>query len=163
ALQAHYRPTASYTVTVVLIESTAATRAALPVLTRGGKDPVSNRERGVIVQTGLTPPFAELESIVLPHSQIAALLGDTLTLRGHDLDGASLTLLLSNPQQDVHETITGATSASATSVQFILTPDPVNYPAGNYLASLQLVKNGVTVVTNTLPLAIAPSLSGLPA
>src|SRR5262249_33437013 len=119
--------------------------------------------RGVIVQTGLTPPFAELESIVLPHSQIAALLGDTLTLRGHDLDGASLTLLLSNPQQDVHQTITGATSASATSVQFILTPDPVNYPAGNYLASLQLVKNGVTVVTNTLPLAIAPSLSGLPA
>jgi len=163
ALQAHYRPTASYTVTVVLIESTAATRAALPVLTRGGKDPISNRERGVIVQTGLTPPFAELESIVLPHSQIAALLGDTLTLRGHDLDGTSLTLLLSNPQQDVHQTITGAMGASATSVQFILTPDPVNYPAGNYLASLQLVKNGVTVVTNTLPLAIAPSLSGLPA
>jgi hypothetical protein len=162
ALQARYRLTASYTVTVVLIESTASTRVALPVLTRGGIDPSSGRERGVLVQSGLTPPFAELESIDPPNSQIAAQLNDTLTLSGHDLDGTSLTLLLSNPMQDVSQTITGAINASASSVQFTLPPDPVNYPAGNYLASLQLVKNGVTVTTNTLPVAIAAQISGLP-
>jgi hypothetical protein len=163
ALQAHYRPTASYTATVVLIESAASMRAALPVLTRGGIDPVSQRERGVKIQVGLTPPFAELERISFPDKRITALLGDTLTLQGHDLDGANLTLLLSNPRQDVSQTITGALDASATSVQFKLPQDPVNYPAGNYLASLQLDKGGVTVTTNTLTIAIAPDLSGLPA
>lgn len=163
ALQAHYRPTASYTVTVVLIESTATARAALPVLTRGGTDPVTKRERGVLVQTGLVAPFAEIESITLPKKQIAANYNDTLTLNGHDLDGSNLTLLLSNPQQDVSRSITGAANASATSVDFQLPPDPVNLPAGNYLLSLQLDKSGTTVTTNTVPLAIAPGMSVIPA
>src|SRR5262245_21427962 len=35
ALQAHYRPTAAYQVSVVLIEATRSTRTPLPVLTRG--------------------------------------------------------------------------------------------------------------------------------
>lgn len=163
ALQAHYRPTASYTVTVVLIQSTATARAALPVLTRGGIDPATQRERGVLVQTGLVAPFAEIESIELPHKQIAANPGDTLTLHGHDLDGSNLRLLLSNPLQDVNYTLTGAANASASSVDFTLAPDPANLPAGNYLVTLQLDKGGNTVFTNTVPLAIAPSLTVIPA
>ena len=42
AIQAHYRPTAAYVVSVVLIEARQPTRQALPVLagrsTRGGRD-----------------------------------------------------------------------------------------------------------------------------
>lgn len=163
ALQARYRLTASYTVTVVLIESTASARAALPVLTRGPVDPATKRERGVVVQSGLTPPFAELESIAPPNSQITAMLGDALTLQGHDLDGSNLTLLLTNTRQDVHRQVTGAINASADSLQFTLPNDAINFPAGSYQASLRLVKNGITVNTNSVPLAIAPNLSGLPA
>ena len=41
AMQAHYRPTAPYLVTVVLIRSNRPTRASLPVLTRGRVDPTT--------------------------------------------------------------------------------------------------------------------------
>ncbi|MDH4234862.1 MAG: DUF4255 domain-containing protein, partial [Gallionella sp.] len=57
ALQAHYRPTAAYHVSVVLIEAQRAKRSALPVLTRGRVDPVSGRERGVVAGASMIPPY----------------------------------------------------------------------------------------------------------
>ena len=42
AVQSHYRPSAAYIATVVLIESTKPTRPTLPVLTRGPVDPVTH-------------------------------------------------------------------------------------------------------------------------
>src|SRR5262249_2635616 len=80
ALQAHYRPTAAYQVSVVLIEATRSTRTPLPVLTRGPVDPLTGRERGIIAQPDLTPPFPTLLAVRPPHQQPSAHLGDTLTL-----------------------------------------------------------------------------------
>ena len=45
AIQSHYRPSAAYLVSVVLIEATQAARSPLPVLSRGEVDPVTQRDR----------------------------------------------------------------------------------------------------------------------
>jgi hypothetical protein len=84
AFQAHYRPTAAYRVTVVLIESDRARRSTLPVLTLGPDD------RGVYVQPNLTPPTPTLYAVTPPHEQPSARLDDDLTLKGHRLDGITL-------------------------------------------------------------------------
>jgi hypothetical protein len=160
ALQAHYRPTATYLVTVVLIEPTAAARSPLPVLSRGPVDSVTRIESGVVVQPSLVPPFPEITSIVPPNSQIAALLGDTIEIDGHDLDGANHALLLSYARQSVRNSITPASSVTRSAVQFALPNDPTNYPAGIYSATLQLVRPAELAprLTNEVPLAIAPRI-----
>jgi hypothetical protein len=166
AFQTHYRPTAPYQVTVVLIESRKAARTPLPVLMRG-RDPVTGGEIGVDVHASIAPPaFPEIQSIKLPHSRLAAQLGDAVELDGHDLDGTDHTLLLTNLRLGVSNTITPATSANAAAVTFPLPNDAAaltDYPAGTYTAALQLKWGGDPNprVTNQLPLSIAPTVTVL--
>src|SRR5262245_11311895 len=102
ALQAHYRPTSAYSVSVVLIEETRPARTApLPVLTRN-----------VTVSPDLLPAYPTLEDVEPPNSQLAAQLGDTVTLTGHHLDGTGHTLLLMSPRLRLERAITPASSAS---------------------------------------------------
>ncbi|QNH18826.1 hypothetical protein HEP74_04002 [Xanthomonas sp. SS] len=78
AMQARYRPSMAYQVSVVLIESDAAASSALPVLKRGAGD------RGPIALAGAAPSLSSVQpagSTLLP----AARLGDTLLLRGRQL------------------------------------------------------------------------------
>lgn len=164
AFQTHYRPTAPYQVTVVLIESRKAARAPLPVLMRG-RDPVTGNEIGVDVRPSIAPPaLPEIQSIKLPHSRIAAQLGDAVELDGHDLGGTDHTLLLTNLRLGVSNTITPATSANASAVTFPLPNDTAaltNYPAGTYTAALQLKWGGDPNprVTDPLFLSIAPTVT----
>ena len=57
AIQAHYRPTAPYLVSVVLIEARKPSRTPLPVLSRGPVDPTTGKDRGVVVEPSLLPPY----------------------------------------------------------------------------------------------------------
>ncbi len=169
ALQSHYRPTATYVATVVLLQPSAASRAALPVLTRGPVDPATLQERGVIAQAGVISPFAEIQGITLPHAQIAAQLDDVFTVNGSNIDGVATqyALLLSNPRLGFNETIAPeiANTGSGAAVNFRLPNDAANYPAGNHSATLQLLKAGESVqrVTNSVPFSIAPQITALPA
>src|SRR5262249_182056 len=61
--QTHYRTSAAYQVSVVLIESTLPSKTPLPVLQRGEGD------RGVTSQPDLTPPFPALNSLQAPERQ----------------------------------------------------------------------------------------------
>jgi hypothetical protein len=166
AMQAHYRPTAAYDVSVVLIEATQPARAPLPVLTRGPSepsafDPAVKRERGVVVRPDLMPPFPEIETIQPPKSQIAAHLGDTLTLNGHHLDGSNHRLLLILPRFGIEEFVEPAETSSPTTASFVLDDEPGTFPAGHYLAALQLVRPGETEprTSNLLTLTIAPQIT----
>jgi hypothetical protein len=166
ALQAHYRPTAPYLVTVVLIEAAKSARSALPVLTRGYPDPVTKREPGVKVGASILPPFPEIETVKLPAAgQTSALLGDAIELEGHDLDGTNHTLLLFNRRAVVERTLTPATKAEATAVAFGLPNDPVNFPAGIYGATLRVQRPGdpATRLTlaNEVAIALAPQISAV--
>lgn len=96
AIQSHYRPTASYLVSVVLIEAREPGRDALPVLSRGAVDPATDRDRGVVVTPGLVPPYPTIESVIPPDGQPAAVLGDVVRVAGHHLDGTGATVAFSH-------------------------------------------------------------------
>ena len=64
AIQAHYRPTASYLVSVVLIEARKPSRTPLPVLSRGPVDPSTGRDRGVVVEPSLLPPYPTITQVL---------------------------------------------------------------------------------------------------
>ena len=60
AIQAHYRPTAAYVASVVLIEAKKPVSTGLPVLSRGLVDPVTGKDAGVFVQPDTRPPLPTL-------------------------------------------------------------------------------------------------------
>lgn len=76
ALQAHYRPTAAYVVSVVLIESQRRTRPTLPV-----------RQRNLLVQQFARPVIEQVEP------QIARP-GESIVLKGYNLKGTITTVRL---------------------------------------------------------------------
>ena len=73
----------------VLIEARKPGRSALPVLSRGPVDPASGRDRGVVVEPSLLPPFPTIERVLPPNDEPAAVLGETVRLSGHHLDGTA--------------------------------------------------------------------------
>lgn len=163
ALQAHYRPTAAYQVSVVLIEAQGATRSAPPVLTRGPVDPASGRERGVMAGASLIPPYPMLIEIEPPNKQLAARLGDTITLRGHNLEGSSVTVRFEHPR--LASAIDLSVGSNANGEQLSLTlpntaPAQTAWPPGAWRVTLLLQRAGETVLrsTNVLPLLLAPRL-----
>lgn len=168
ALQAHYRPTACYQVSVVLIESTRPARSALPVLTRGPRepslvDPAVQRERGISVTPDLASAYPEIDGIELPNQQVVAHLGDTVSLTGHHLDGSLQTLLLSLPRLRLELAVTPASTTGPARVSFVLPNQPANFPAGAYLAAVSVLRPGEinARVTGQLLLKIAPRMTSL--
>jgi hypothetical protein len=98
AAQARYRPSMAYQVSVVLIESDAAARAALPVLRRGQED------RGPITSTGEAP---QLETIANASSAFlrSARLGDALVLAGRGLQAEGSEAVLENAHTGISHTL----------------------------------------------------------
>ncbi len=88
AIQSHYRPSAAYQVSVVLIEGTRPGRSPLPVLSRGIIDPATHRDRGVVVSPDLLPPLPTLFTAAPPREQSGARLGEIVTISGVRLAGA---------------------------------------------------------------------------
>lgn len=164
ALQSHYRPTATYLATVVLIQPTAQAKAPLPVLSRGPRDPVTLRETGPTVYGSVATPFPTIASITFPAAQIAARLGDTITVNGQNLDGTQQALVLSNPLRGIARTLAPGGPVTPTAISFIIPNDPTNYPAGIYAASIQLARGGDPAIrtTNEIALPIAPQITALP-
>ncbi|MCP4329273.1 MAG: DUF4255 domain-containing protein [Alphaproteobacteria bacterium] len=160
AFQANYRPTAAYAVSVVLIEANRATRAPLPVLTRGPGN------QGVIAQASLTPPFPTIDAITPPDRRPSAELGDLLTMTGHHLDGANLTVRFESPR--LAAAIELAPEPGATSTQVTVTlPDapadpsaPADWAAGLYAVSISVERPSESFArtTNEVPLQIAPRM-----
>ncbi|MDQ3259152.1 MAG: DUF4255 domain-containing protein [Acidobacteriota bacterium] len=157
ALQANYRPSVAYHVSVVLIESTFASRAPLPVLMRGTGD------RGVITQPDLTPPFPTLTSVAPPDKQLAARLGEVLTLSGFQLDGESVTVRAANARLPASFALTPLADNTATSVTVRLeddaATDPQNWIAGFYTLTVEVTSGGETRTTNEVAFALAPRIT----
>jgi len=154
ALQAHYRPTAAFQVSVVLIESSKPARSPLPVLSRGETDPISNRERGVLAFSGLTPPLPTLEAVVPAARQPVAVPGGEVRLQGHHLDGVDrhVTLMLAAFQISRRVPVS---QGGPNEVRFNM---PNDLPVGLYRVelSVQGLDDSHARSTNQLPLALAP-------
>lgn len=168
AMQSHFRPTAAYTASVALIQSRRAARSPLPVLSRGPVDPLSRRDRGIVVDPGLVPPLPMLTAVVPPARQPVARIGDTLTLQGHDLAGSGRSVLLSNDRFEIETTLPALPPPAAGaegSIAFTLGPGlAATLPVGVYRVGARLLRDGETARrdTNRLALTLAPQMTNLP-
>lgn len=96
AIQSHYRPSAAYQVSVVLIDAQKPATSPLPVLSRGLVDPVTLRDRGVVVTPDLLPPVPTLFAAQPAARQVVARLGESVAVTGIRLNGTNPTALLSH-------------------------------------------------------------------
>jgi hypothetical protein len=168
AMQSHFRPTAAYTASVVLIESTQPARAPLPVLSRGPVDAATGRDRGVVVNPGLVPPVPLLSAIVPPAHQPVARIGDVLDLQGANLDGTNRQVHFANDRLDIDVTVP-AQAAPANGadglVQVRLDPSLAgSLPVGVYRVSASVVRptESDRRETNRLTMVLAPQMTNLP-
>ncbi len=152
ATQAHYRPTAAYHVSVVLIENRYPTRAALPVLQRGAGD------FGVAVQPNLLPPLPTIESLEPPNQQTAIRMGETLTIHGFNLTGASLNVQFIHARTPNALTLPVATATPAEWTVDISPVNPDDWEIGIYRVAGVIGSGATQVTTNELPLALAPRI-----
>ena len=168
AMQSHFRPTAAYTASVVLIEAQQPVRSPLPVLSRGPVDPATGRDRGVVVNPGLVPTVPMLTAVVPPAHQPVASIGDTIDLQGHDLDGTGREVLLTHDRFDIDTTIAALpppTSGADGVIQFALVPaQAANLPVGVYRVGGRVLRAGETTPreTNRLAMTLAPQMTNLP-
>jgi hypothetical protein len=167
ALTAHYRPTAAFQVSVVLIESQAPAVSPLPVLTRGRRiaplvpgEP--EREEGVVVTPGLVPPYPTLESVLAAaHETPSTLqLGDVVTVRGHHLAGTDRFLVLRNDAFKLAHEIALPDGSDESTLDFTASV-PASLPAGLYRLELCVLPPGEAAprTSNALPVALAPALT----
>ena len=166
ALQAHYRPSAAFQVSVVLIEPQHPAVSPLPVLTRGRRVAGRERDEGVLVTPGLVPPYPTLESALVAAHRTPSTLqpGDVVAVLGHHLGGTNRAVVLTNDRFGAaHET---AVVAGTDELRFDFTvPDlPADLPVGVYQLVLRVLRAGEVEprTSNLLPVALAPAITTFP-
>ncbi len=151
AFQTQYRISAAYEVSVVLIDSSQASRTPLPVLTRGEND------RGAVAQASIDAPFPSLEAVAPPNRQLAALVGDRLTLTGRHLLGAT-SIRFAHPRISLPPQ--PAVPVTDTQIDAVA---PAQLVAGVWTVSALFSQPGQPdLASNELPLAVAPRVTNLP-
>ena len=166
ALTAHFRPTAAFQVSVVLIESRQPAVSPLPVLTRGRVNPATQRDEGVFVTPSLVPPFPTLESaLTTAHANASTIrLGDVVTVHGHHLAGTARAILLRNDRFGIDTEVAVPDGTEETELVFTVPSTPADLAAGVYTLALRVIRSGETVArtTNALPVALAPTITSFP-
>jgi len=163
AMQARYRPTMAYMASVVLIQSTAGTRVAPPVLKRGQED------SGPVAFGSPSPTLASVRpalSELLP----AMRLGDDLLVTGANLDDeGTITALFEHTKSKLVREITPAPTSSPTQLAMHLpgiaddAQAMSNWGLGSYTLSLRVARPGSPVwTTNGVPIALAPLITVSP-
>ncbi|CAN7160758.1 DUF4255 domain-containing protein [Caulobacter sp. LjRoot300] len=167
AMQAKYRPTAVYHLSVVLIDAGRPAKAGLPVLRQAddGKGPTAG--------AGITPPFPIIQSVSFPSGQLQALLGDAVVVEGGNF------ALATGKAADVTAFVRLASALRGVSLDipvptidrgdarlgFTVPNTPAALPAGVYGLSIGVTPTapgGDTRFSNVAPLSIAPViLTGL--
>jgi hypothetical protein len=159
ALQSHYRLSAAYLITVVLIDSQVPARSALPVLKRGKDD-------SGIQALASVPPL--LASATPATGFGAARLDEDLTVTGDRLDTAGLSALLRHPFMPAPIELP-ITPVSPTQVTVRLPKATAGsgvslaWPAGIYSLSLKVTRPSLpSSTTNEVPFLLAPSITVSP-
>jgi hypothetical protein len=162
AIQSHYRPSAAYQVSVVLIEGSRPGRSPLPVLSRGLVDPATHRDRGVVVNPDLLPPLPTLFTADPPAHQSAARLGEVVTITGVRLTGTGHRVRLTHRLVSTPiELVPFAPNATDTEFTIALPNDAAaqaTFAAGQWALTVRFTPAGEPNEreTNAIPLVIAP-------
>ena len=154
-LQADYRPSVAYKVSVVLLDSQEPIQLAPPVLSRAG-----GNGRAMVRPHG-EPKLHEIE---LPHHKNSAEFGDRVTIRGQNFNGDRLRVRLTHPRLTDPWDLDLSSSPSEGSLSFQF-PDMTNRVAstlaGRYELAVAIERSNYTLTTNRLPLNLAPQLLSL--
>jgi hypothetical protein len=158
--QTSYRPSVSYEATVVLIDSTRAMSAPLPVLTRGRPKWFAGKpDGGVLAVASIVPPAI---TTVIPSG--AAIFGQRLTLQGTRLSGDAVTVSIVSPTMSAPVVVQAETGRTDRSVRFVVPAGSAQFPAGLYSLGISVTHSDLTYSSNALPLSLGPTItSGLPA
>jgi hypothetical protein len=159
AFQTPYRLSSFYHVSVVLIDSGRELRSPLPVLMRGPKD------QGWESHTSLIPPYPAIDELELPPRQNSIRLGETVKIKGHDLDGVT-GIRFSNPNLTTPLILAPTVGATASEITVgIQNPagQAVEFVAGIY--SLAVIVHRPNEpderTTNEVPVLLAPRITSL--
>jgi hypothetical protein len=162
AMQARYRPSMAYLVSVVLIQSEARTTVAPPVLKRGSDD------RGPIAKGVPAPVLAGIRpaaSDLLP----AVRLGEDLVVSGTNLPSGMATLQLESARLDIKRELPAIPGVAAGQLA-VHVPSVAEEPngmsgwaVGVYTAAIRIAEPGLPVwTTNGVPIALAPLIAVTP-
>jgi hypothetical protein len=157
-LVTQYRLSVGYEVSVALIDSTQPKKAPLPVLTRGPKD------KGVLSQANLIPPFPALTLIQFPNNQSAVRLGEQLILSGYNLDGTVVKVQFDHPLWNAPVQVNPDPGNTAQQIKVTIPSSPAVWPAGFYTVAVLVQKPSETYLrtTNQLSLPVAPKITVAP-
>ncbi len=175
AMQARYRQSVAYQVSVVLIQSTKPVKAALPVINRGEQD------RGAEVLADARSTFPSLDSIhigpvadanlePLPRSYPSAQLGLQVILQGQNLDGDTVQVTfkhtrygeVTHPQHLASQIIVvPPVQRTATKIAVSLPDAPAAWRVGLYSVAVTVTKGTKDHNTNELPLVLAPRIDSI--
>lgn len=170
AIQSHFRPTAGYMASVVLMEANEPARAPLPVLSRGKVDPITGRDRGVVVEPTLAASVPMLTLAVPPLRQPVARIGDVVELQGQRLDGSAREVVLSHDRLQIDEGVPAisadaASPDAATRIRFPLDAGLADtLPVGLYRVRARVTPPTESRArsTNDVALVLAPRMTNLP-
>jgi hypothetical protein len=162
SMQARYRPSMAYLVSVVLIQAEGSARVAPPVLQRGSGD------RGPQAQASAPPVLQVVRNPASPLLP-ALRLGDELSLLGNGLARAgTLTALFTNERLDIVNELPLSAGASASELRGQL-PDAsepnikADWATGVYGVAIRVAEPGrPSWTTNSVPVAIAPRITASP-
>jgi len=185
SMQARYRQSMAYQVSVVLIQSARATKAALPVLKRGEQDrgPEAFADAAStypILESLHSGPIKDAELDPLPHSYPSARLGLTLILRGANLSGDTVTVVFRHARYSepghpkflkAQELVINPADRTANEIKITLPEPDLSDPAntvmtdwrvGLYSVSLVIETGGKTQPpSNELALVLAPRIDSI--
>lgn len=161
SMQARYRPSMAYMVSVVLIQSTQPGKAAQPVLKRGPGD---------AGPTATAAPFPTLAGVRPALSDLlpAARLGDDLVVTGANLGGATALALRCDRLSIAAELPVTAGARPGELAAHLPAPAELesamsDWGVGIYSAALQVARPGQpSWTTNGAPLAISPRITVTP-
>lgn len=174
ALQASYRTTVAYDVSLVLIEREIETRPALPVLSRGGlRDAATGRDPGVAVRPDLLSGVPTLLEIAPMDGQPVMRLGRRVALNGTALDRGTATVRFTETTGGAFVELAPLGPAAPGRIVVDLPAgaprppgdplagtgaDPGAWRIGAYAVAVHLLDaDGRATVTNALPVALAPA------
>ncbi len=161
AFQTPFRLSAAYEASVVIIDSTRAAPAALPVLRRGADD------RGVQTLASPSPSIDGVTPVTTPARPVAQL-GDELLVGGQGLDGDGISVRLVGPAQIPLQTLAPQPGRTATALRVHLPsaaedPDLSKFTPGVYRLMLVIgVPDQPAWTTNEIPFRLAPTITVAP-
>lgn len=161
AFQTPFRLSVAYEASVVVIDSTRAVPAALPVLKRGPDD------RGVQTLASVSPSLDAVVPLATPARPVAQL-GDDLLATGRGLDGDGIRVRLVGPGEIALQTLAPLAGATANELRVHLPspaedPDLSRFTPGVYRLMLVVGRpDRPTWTTNEVPFRLAPSITVAP-